>query len=113
MSDKNPIGNMSERVEFFSPATTTDATGGQVTTWTSLVSVWAKAEPMIKKLGEDEIAEQVVATRGIQFTIWQRNDITEVLRLTWRDESYDIASVNRIGRQYSQIEAYRRDNLTS
>lgn len=107
------IGKLNERISIVQPISSIDATGGKVTTWTTLVSCWADAQAMAQS-DEQMRGEQIVAQNATSFAIHYRDGINEQMRIIWRNEYYDIATINQRGRREQLvIEAYRRDNQTS
>jgi len=104
------IGRLDQRVTLQAYATTDDGAGGKIKAWANLSSVpvvWAKVAP---KSGNENLEEgRVNASAGYVFTIRNRTDLDERIRIIWRNEEYNVRSIMRTGERsmYLRIEADR------
>ena len=90
------IGEADQRITFQRFAATADGIGGTTQAWANLASVptvWAKVTPRIgnERMEDGRINASMTAT----FTVRYRSDITELDRLQWRGESWNIRRVMR------------------
>lgn len=104
------IGKMSERITFQAYSETSNGAGGFTKTWenlSSVPSVWAHVAP--KRGIEAFLEDRVNASAMYVFTIRQRSDLNETMRIQWRGETYNIRSIMREGPRpmYMKIEAER------
>jgi SPP1 family predicted phage head-tail adaptor len=103
-------GNLDQRITFQRRTETPDGGGGTTRTWANLPStptVWANVKA---KGGRESLMEgRVNATFVVVFTIRQRSELTELDRIIWNGEAYNIRGILRQGTrvQYMQIEAER------
>lgn len=104
------IGQMRERVTIQEYALSDDGAGGRVKAWADLSespAVWAHVK---SASGAEGIQEgRTVATASVVFTIRNRLDLDERMRINWRGTAYDIRSIlsASYGDQYLKIEAER------
>lgn len=104
------IGRLDQRVTLQSPTRTADAAGGFTAAWGNLTStpvVWARVEP---KSGSESMSDdRMNAASMYQFTIRNRSDVDERMRIVWLGENYNVRSVLREGPRplYLTIEAER------
>lgn len=101
------IGTMDQRITLQRLAETPDGCGGVTHAWSDLATVWASVRT--KSAGEDLTNGRINATAVSTFWIWNRSDLTEIDRLVWGGEVYNIRGVLRQGgrRLRLQIEAER------
>lgn len=75
-----------------------DGAGGSTRSWanfTSNASIWASVKA---KSGRESLVEgRTNATFVVVFTIYNRNDISELDRIIWNGEAYNIRGVLRTG----------------
>lgn len=101
---------MDQRITLQSKTLAADGIGGQPATWANLTttpSVWAH---VIAKSGREMFEEgRVNATNTFIFTIRNRSDLDETMRIVWAGSNYNIRSILRMGgrKLYLQIEAER------
>jgi head-tail adaptor len=105
---KTKTGDRRNYVEVQSPTRTADGQGGWVTTWSTIVSEWARAVQM----AQNPVLDQggIKYTMAVEFTIRKRNDtvpivystsitgavsnmITGANRIVWNGANYTIHSV--------------------
>lgn len=89
-------GDLRDQVVIEQVATTFDAAGGPVETWTTLATVWASVLPQKYTTGVEALVqalgrESVATTYTV--TIYWRSDVTELRRLTWNGKTLDIKRV--------------------
>jgi len=99
-------GQLRERVTIQSLTRATDDQGGAVETWSDVATVWAMVRPA--RGSETQNSERTEAIGGYRFVMRNRT-ITEVNRLVWRGETYNIRDVKRMGFHplYIDIDAER------
>lgn len=104
------IGALNQRITFQSYTRSADGAGGKTKTWADLASVpnvWA----MVKPKGAKESTEEgrVNASGVYIFTVRNRTDLDERMRIVWGGSNYNIRAIHREGwqSQYLQIEAER------
>jgi len=103
-------GALDQRVTLQVTTATADGIGGVSRAWSNLSTtptVWASVRA--KGGGETMVADQQTATQLFLFTIRNRADVTEMNRLVWQSEPYNIRRVERQGPRpmYLTIEAER------
>lgn len=90
------IGEADQRITFQRFAATADGIGGTTQAWANLASVptvWAKVTP---RIGNERMEDgRMNASATATFTVRYRSDITELDRLQWRGESWNIRRVMR------------------
>jgi SPP1 family predicted phage head-tail adaptor len=72
-----------------------------------LATVWAAVTHATGR--EALVDDRTAATAQTKFTIRNRSDVTEAMRITWGGDTYNIRSINRAGarRMYLDIIAER------
>jgi SPP1 family predicted phage head-tail adaptor len=90
------IGDADQRITFQRATATPDGIGGQTLVWANLSSVptvWAKVTPRVGKesMGEGRMNATLTAT----FTVRYRSDVTELDRILWRGEAWNIRRILR------------------
>jgi len=75
-----------------------DGGGGSARTWADFATdaaVWAS---VVAKAGRESLQEgRVNASNIVLFTIYNRTDVSEVDRIIWNGEAYNIRNVRREG----------------
>ncbi len=104
------IGNLDERITFQEQSLSADGAGGQTKSWANLATtptVWARVMP--KSAGERFDDDRMDARGMYVFTVRNRSDLNEAMRIVWRSVNYDIRGIFREGNrmQYMKIEAER------
>lgn len=104
------IGNLDQRITFQRFSVTPDGIGGTTEAWADIATsptVWAKVTPRIGK--EAMVEGRMNASAMATFTIRYREDITELDRLIWRGEAWNIRRVMRVSQRglYLEIDAER------
>ncbi len=104
------IGRLDQRITFQERSKTGDGIGGNTETWAdigSIPTVWANVFPGSGK--EAMSSGEIAATSLTRFTIRNRSDIDEAMRLVWEGENYNIRAVRRTGSRsmYLAIDAER------
>lgn len=101
------IGTMDQRVTLQRLTETPDGIGGVTRSWINLGVVWASVRTKAASEGMEQ--GRMNASAVSTFWIWNRSDLTEVDRLMWGGEVYNIRGVLRQGgrRLRLQIEAER------
>lgn len=101
---------MDQRITLQVPTLTSDGGGGQTATWGNIPStpvVWARVRPL---RGDEDMEDGRMDAVGLtEFTIRNRTDITERMRIVWQSENYNIRRIFRRGPRplYVTIEAER------
>lgn len=92
------IGRMDQRITFQRFATVADGGGGVSRVWADMASnatVWAAVKSRATREATSE--GRMNATYTVEFTIYNRSDISELDRLTWGGEVYNIRGIRRTG----------------
>lgn len=99
MSGRTPsLGSLNQRIELLSRAISTDTSGGQSTTYTSLGFVWAKVQT--SSSGVSELGDGFAALQPKQITMRFRTDIKPGDRIVIGGQQFDVENVADInGRQ--------------
>jgi len=104
------IGKLDQRVTLQRSTGTADGIGGTTQTWANITTaptVWAKVTPRIGReaMENGRMNASAIAT----FTIRYRDDITELDRLQWRGEAWNIRRIMRVSQRglYLDIDAER------
>lgn len=83
-------GRLTERLVFEQQATSQNAIGENVGTWSTFATVWGEAEPL---RGREFFASgQMHASAEVRFRIRYRADIDETMRIDWRGKKYEIVA---------------------
>lgn len=104
------LSGLDQRITFQRITETSDGIGGTIEAWASIATsptVWAKVTP---RIGKEAMAEgRMNATAMATFTIRYREDITELDRIQWRGEAWNIRRVMRKTQRelYIEIDAER------
>jgi SPP1 family predicted phage head-tail adaptor len=98
------IGRMDQRVTFQRFATVADGGGGVTRVWadlTATATVWAavksRADGKSRATREATDEGRVNAAYTVEFTIYNRSDLSEIDRLKWNGEVYNIRGIRRTG----------------
>jgi len=84
-------GQLDRRVIFQSQASSTDAFGQNVGSWSDTLTLWAK---VIERSGsESEQSNQIVAVRKVDFIIRYNSQINELFRVSYRSKIYEIEAI--------------------
>ncbi|WP_424967334.1 phage head closure protein [Dinoroseobacter sp. S375] len=100
-------GKLTERVTIQSPVKVSDGAGGETKTWTDLATaptVWARAA---YRTGNERMEnDRIVAERSVVFTIRNRRDLTEEMRILWQGRAHIIRAIHDFGgrEMYLKIE---------
>ena len=92
------IGRMDQRVTFQRAASTADGAGGVTRAWADVPvnpTVWASVRSKATREATEE--GRLNAAYTVEFTIYNRSDLTEVDRLIWGGENYNIRGIRRTG----------------
>ena len=104
------IGKLDQRITFQRVTLTPDGGGGMVRAWADLTQtpkVWAHVRPRLGSEGMDQ--GRMNASSFATFTVRHREDISEVDRLVWKGEAWNIRRIMRVSQrqQYLEIDAER------
>lgn len=92
------IGKLDKRVTFQAYTLASDGIGGQVKTWANLATnptVWAS---VLAGSGREAFLEdRTTATAMVMFTIRNRDDLDERMRIQWDGETYNIREIKHEG----------------
>jgi len=84
-------GQLDRRVIFQSQASSTDAFGQNVGSWSDTLTLWAK---VVERSGsESEQSNQIVAVRKVDFIIRYNSQINELFRVSYRSKIYEIEAI--------------------
>jgi SPP1 family predicted phage head-tail adaptor len=90
------IGEADQRVTFQRATATPDGIGGVTRTWANFATtatVWAKVTPRLGREGMEQ--GRINASLTATFTVRYRSDVTELDRLLWRGEAWNIRRIMR------------------
>jgi len=90
-------GTLDRRIVIQTPTRTQDGAGQPVETWTTLATVWASTDSLRGK--EPFQGEQFNAQMATVFKIRWRDDVDVTARITFDGDTYNIFSVDEIGRR--------------
>ncbi len=104
------LSDLDQRITFQRFSEAADGIGGVERAWANLTAtptVWAKVTPRIGKEAMD--GGRMNASAMATFTVRYRDDITELDRLLWRGEAWNIRRVMRVTQRnlYLEIDAER------
>lgn len=92
------IGKLDQQITFQRFAETPDGAGGSTETWANLATdptVWANVKA---KAGRESLDEGRINASFVKlFTIHNRDDLSELDRIVWGGENYNIRGVRREG----------------
>lgn len=103
-------GDLDQRITFQSFTTTPNGMGGEVKAWANIASVPTVWAGVVAGSGGEGFEEgRTNATATTTFTIRNRSDVSEVNRIVWRGENYNVRQVKRMGSRalYAEIVAER------
>ena len=84
-------GRLRHRLAIRQPSTSQNEVGEEITTWSTLATVWGRLEFL---RGEEQLqAKQLQAEIVARATIRHRDDVTTEMRLTYDGREYDIEAV--------------------
>lgn len=95
------VGKLDRYITLQSVSTAVDAYGQPIETFSTLASVWARID--YKSEVEKFENEQLKAVSSIDFTIRYRTDITEMMRISYASNIYQIIGISEIGREIGLI----------
>ena len=84
-------GWLRHRVSVEQKAATTDGAGGETITWSNLVDLWARIEPVAAD--EKAVAGHVTGIVTHTITLRWRDDITGAMRMTYHGRTFRILAV--------------------
>lgn len=88
---RSPIGVLRERLGIAQADETADAEGQPVKVWSGFTAVWARAEFLMGR--ELEAMQKINTEIALRFTVRYRTGITETMRVSWRNESWNIHAI--------------------
>jgi SPP1 family predicted phage head-tail adaptor len=92
------IGRMDQRITLQRATETPDGFGGTVRGWANLTANPSPWAAVVAKAGRESMAEgRRSATYIVLFTIYNRNDLSEIDRILWNGEAYNIRNIRREG----------------
>ena len=91
------IGGMRERLAIQRKTMTSDGIGGKTAAWTTIATVWAKVSSKVISGREGMVEGRMTATLVNIFTVYASADVTEVDRLLWYNEPWNIRAIQRDG----------------
>ena len=103
-------GKLDQLIDLQRNVATPDGIGGTTRAWAAFAaspSVWAKVTARPGR--EVMVAGRMTAQMPITFTIYNRDDVTELDRIVWNGENYQIRNVLRMGGRtlFLEIDAER------
>jgi len=92
------IGKMDQRITLQRATETPDGLGGSVRGWANLATNPSPWAAVTAKAGRESMTEgRMSATYIVLFTIYNRDDLSEVDRIVWGGEAYNIRNIRREG----------------
>ena len=104
------IGKLDQRITLQRFAETPDGIGGVTRAWADLSvtpKVWAHVKPRVGREGME--SGRVNASLLATFTIRHREDVSELDRIVWKGEAWNIRRIMRVSQrqQYLEVDAER------
>lgn len=94
---RTPCGSRRERAEVQHLPTIDDGIGGQVEAdnngWRKFCEIWLMPVPLDERSREVVMGAQLTAQHGYHFDTRYRTDLTNAMRLIWRDKTLQIHSI--------------------
>ena len=90
-------GTLDRQITIEALATVQDGFGDPVESWTALATVWAQMLPL--RGTERFQAQQFDAELTTRFRIRYRDDVSELMRIVFDGDSYEIEAVIEVGRR--------------
>ena len=100
------IGALDRLITIQYQSTSQSSTTGEVTTtWATLASVYATVSYSTSPISRQEAQEQSRETSiiPVEFMIWWRSDVTELMRVLYDSEYFNIMRVNRVGQRNEML----------
>lgn len=92
------IGKMDQRITLQRATETPDGVGGTVRGWSNLAVNACPWAAVTAKAGRESMLEgRTAATYIVLFTIYNRHDLSELDRILWNGEAYNIRNLRREG----------------
>lgn len=92
------IGKLDQQITFQRSVDTADGAGGVTRAWANLATdatVWAK---VTARAGRESLDEGRMTASFVKlFTVHNRDDLTELDRIIWNGENYNIRGIRREG----------------
>ena len=88
------VGEMRNRIVLQTLGGSTDAGGGQSTSYSTATTVWAKAENLSG--GEGIFGDQLRGTASYRFTIRYYSSLTEKYRISYNSKTFNITHIKDI-----------------
>jgi SPP1 family predicted phage head-tail adaptor len=106
------FGKYDQRIEVLTPNGATANDGSPIWAYTKLYDLWAKVTPVGGAEGQqsDEKVANIIIDVEVRAT---GLTITETMRLTWRDKTFNITSIDEFGARLNEglkIRAIAKDN---
>jgi len=84
-------GQLDQRITIQQRTVGQDAAGGATYTWSTLATMWARAQPLRGR--EFLQAAQTQANVDVKFSIRYRSDVAPTMNVSWRGVDHNIAAV--------------------
>ena len=95
-------GNLDQRLTLRRRQSGVDVLGQESTSWTTLATVWGRAEPIRGR--EFFAAATVQSETAVRFTVRYRADLSPADQVLWRGQAHDIQSVIDVGGRKETLE---------
>ena len=95
-NQENLPGRLRQRVLIEQPIETPDASGGFITSWHEVATVWAEIRSVRVGRSELAVAGKLQSENWFEMTMRYRNDITTKMRVTYNGISYAIRVVDDV-----------------
>lgn len=86
-----PSGARREQIVIQSSTASADSGGQPIKSWSTLATVWARAEYLTGR--ESEGMSKINAATNMKFTVNYRTDVTPAMRISWRSKFWNIEAV--------------------
>lgn len=96
----NTFGELDIRIVVEQPTgSSRGLSGGQVQTWSTAYTLWAKEEFFKAKSDEEMLGDAEFVSTAVDFTVRYQSGITETMRINKGGKYYDIVNIFKIGRK--------------
>lgn len=98
------IGQLTDEIQVHYATETVNTGGERLQTWYSLATVWAATDYNLLRSKEDLKGGQETTQQAVIFTVRNRSDILEEMRVYFDGRLYDIEAISRSNdRQYMNL----------
>jgi SPP1 family predicted phage head-tail adaptor len=87
------IGGLRERMHIEYATISQNSYGEEIEVWVLLSTVWCEVAYNLNTSNENITSERQTATTDVRFTIRRRTDVNNKMRITYRQQQYDIVAI--------------------